>query len=203
MNARTVTLLLALTCCLGWVQAVVRPGQCPQATVVRDFNTTAYLGVWYEIQRYEADFQVSLDCTTAEYTQADPSVARLTVVNSGILFNGTSGTAFEVRGVAVPSFPEDSSNPGKFSVAFFGAEPDRSNYWVLDTDYTNYSVVWSCEQISAQSYNEFAWVLSRSKEVTSESYAKIYSAICANNVQVGDFRFTDQSIRCYLDISPF
>lgn len=195
-------ILLALSL-FGVSQAVVRQGQCPQKDVQLNFNLPAYLGVWYEIQRYEAEFQVNLDCVTAEYIQADPNVARLTVVNGGILFNATSASAFELRGAAIPSFPEDTRNPAKFSVAFFGAEPDRSNYWVLGSDYVNYSLVWSCEQLTQTTYNEFAWVLSRNKEMTPEVYAKVYALIAKNNISVDDFRFTDQSVRCYLDISPF
>lgn len=185
---------------LGCAQAfVTRQGQCPNTTVQLNFNLPEYLGRWYEIQRYEADFQASLDCVTAQYSLADPNVARLTVVNGGILFNATSATPFELRGVGVPSFPEDTRNPAQFSVAFFGIEPDRSNYWVLGTDYINYSLVWSCEQVTATTYNEFAWVLSREKELTPALYAQVYALIAANNIAVEDFRFTDQSVRCYLD----
>lgn len=200
LNMNKLALVVALLGVVGVCQAVIRQGQCPTVPVQEDFNLNRYLGRWYEIQRYEAEFQVNLDCTTAQYSLADPNVARVTVVNSGILFNETSASPFEVRGVAIPTFPDDPRNPGKFNVAFFGAEPDRSNYWVVGTDYTGYSVVWSCEQISATSYQEFAWVLSREKELTPAQYAQVYTLITDNNIPIADFRFTDQSVRCYLDM---
>lgn len=203
MFSLKVTFLVALSF-FGCAQAfVTRQGQCPVKEVQLNFNLTQYLGVWYEIQRYEADFQVSLDCVTAEYTLEDPNVARLTVVNAGVMFNETTGMPFEVRGAAVPSFPEDSRVPAKFSVAFFGLEPDRSNYWVLGSDYNTYSVVWSCEQVTADTYNEFSWVLSREKEMTPAAFARVYSVIAANNIAIEDYRFTEQSVRCYLDSSPY
>lgn len=182
---------------------ITRPGQCPSVTVQLNFNLTEYLGVWYEIQRYEAPFQQNLDCTTAEYSLADANVARVTVVNSGLLFNGNNATFMEARGVAVPSFPEDERVPAKLSVAFFGIEPDRSNYWVLGSDYHSYSLVYSCEQVTPTTYEEYAWVLSRTKNPSAEFWAKIYGLIAANNVNTEDFRFTEQSDRCLGGIAPF
>lgn len=32
--------------------------------------------------------------------------------------------------------------------------PDDGNYWVLDTDYTNYSIVWSCENFNDKSFRK-------------------------------------------------
>lgn len=197
MCSLKIALILAISL-FGASQAVVRQGQCPQLSAKLDFNLNQYLGHWYEIQRYEQEFQVAMECTTADYTLADPNVARVTVVNSGVVFTGNSANAFEARGVAVPTFPADTRNPAKLNVAFFGQEPDRSNYWVLDTDYTSYSVVWSCEQTSPTSYTEYAWVLSREQYMTPEMYARVYRVIAANNINIDDFRFTEQSARCYL-----
>lgn len=189
-------------CALSQAQ-ITRPGQCPNVTVQLNFNLTEYLGLWYEIQRYEAPFQQGLDCTTAEYSLADPSVERVTVVNSGLLFNGNNGTYQEARGVAILSFPDDVRVPAKLSVAFFGLEPTRSNYWVLGSDYQNYSLVYSCEQINGTTYEEYAWVLARTKNPSAEVWSKIYGLIAANNINTDDFRFTEQSERCLLGIAPY
>lgn len=200
LKVTTAVLLLLLGQSLAQIN---RTGQCQNVTVVENFNLTEYLGVWYEIQRYDAEFQVGLDCTTAEYLLPNPNVSRVTVVNSGLLFDGNNATSFEMRGVAVPSFPEDSRNPAQLSVAFFGAEPDRSNYWVLGTDYHSYSLVWSCEQLTSNTYSEFAWVLSRTKELKPDGYARIYSLIAANGIATDDFRYTEQTDRCLSGLTPF
>lgn len=184
---------------------VTRPGQCPQMQAINDFNLGDYLGVWYEIQRFDIPTQTSLDCVTAEYLLPDPSVARITVVNSGVVFSGLSSTPFVVRGVGVPSNPEDPRNPGMLSVAFFGAEPDptTTNYWVIGTDYSSYSLVWNCDQITADTYDESVWVLSRTRTMLPESFARIYEIIAQNGIAMDDFRFTEQSDRCRSDLIPF
>ena len=73
------------------------------------------------------------------------------------------GTFSEICGCA--AFAEA---PGELCVNFApgsidgcGEKPDCfSNYWVLETDYESYSVVYSCTQI-LELRNEFAWVLTR------------------------------------------
>lgn len=174
-----------------------RTGECPEVSVLENFNLTEYMGVWYEIQRYETDFQVDLDCVTAEYLLPDLNVSRINIVHSGLLFDGTNSTFVEAHGVAELSFPEDSRNPAKLSVAYGGAEPDRSNYWVLGTDYHNYSLVWSCDQLTNNTYNEYAWVLSRTRDMKPEIYAQIYRLFAENEIATADFRYTEQSDRCF------
>lgn len=182
---------------------VNRTGECPEVSVVENFNLTEYMGAWYEIQRYETDFQENLDCVTAEYLIPDLNVSRITFVNSGLLFNETNSTSFVAHGVAVPSFPEDSRIPAKLSVAYGGAEPDRSNYWVLGTDYHNYSLVWFCEQLTNNTFSEYAWVLSRTKQMIPDAYAKIYSLFATNGIATEDFRYTEQGYRCSDDLAPY
>ena len=42
-----------------------------------------------------------------------------------------------------------------------------SNYWVLETDYESYTVIYSCVEILALR-NEFAWVLTREPNAAQE-----------------------------------
>lgn len=174
---------------------ITRPGQCPQVTVAFNFNLSVYMGLWYEIQRYEAPFQQSLECVTASYSLAEENVARVTMINRGLRFDGTNATVVEAQAVAVPSYPNDNRAPAMLSVAYYG-EPSRSNYWILGTDYRNYALVYWCNQVTDDTYKEHAWVLARTKNPSAESWSKIYGLIAANNITPEDFRLTDQSGRC-------
>lgn len=40
------------------------------------------------------------------------------------------------------------------NVRFSRPVPADGNYWVLDTDYTNYSLVWSCETFNSKSFRK-------------------------------------------------
>lgn len=99
------------------------------------FDVRQYLGVWFEIERYEQIFQLEADCVTAQYTpNADGSVR---VINRArILSNGTN---FEAFGNAVLSFPNESPVRGMLNVTFdqFPNVPTSSNYWVVSTGTDN------------------------------------------------------------------
>jgi apolipoprotein D and lipocalin family protein len=46
--------------------------------------------------------------------------------------------------------------------------PQPSNYLVLDTDYTNFSVVYFCTNFENEQSKEAFWLLSRSKVLSAE-----------------------------------
>uniref|UniRef100_A0A182J5D9 Lipocalin/cytosolic fatty-acid binding domain-containing protein n=1 Tax=Anopheles atroparvus TaxID=41427 RepID=A0A182J5D9_ANOAO len=58
-------------------------------------------------------------------------------------------------------YPDVDILEAKLNVSFYGAPNDESNYWVLDTDYENYALVWSCEPIGEERSLEYYWLLSR------------------------------------------
>lgn len=149
------------------------------------------------------EFQEDMDCVTATYELPDPEVARINVINRGLIFNDTDYQRFEDIGSAVPSYPDDPRNPAKFNVAFFGIEPERSNYWVLGTDYRTHALVYSCNQISPEAYLEFAWVLSRTRNTNEDFWVQIDLLIWINDINTADFRVTNQSIGVCGEPTPF
>lgn len=85
--------------------------------VVQGFCLDRYLGRWYEIQRYEQEFETNLDCTQAQYALIDPST--VSVTNSA--YSLVNDTAIVAVGTAKLSFPDDEAVPAKLNVSFFGA----------------------------------------------------------------------------------
>jgi apolipoprotein D and lipocalin family protein len=140
----------------GAFAQVISPGRCPKNPVVQNFDVAAYLGTWYEIQRYPDYFQGEGECVKAEYSLKDDGTVK--VLNSMLVLPNTERES--VEGLAVVSFPEAVPLEGKLNVTFGGA-PAFSNYWVLDTDYTNYSVVWTCIDGANLLKAEESWILSR------------------------------------------
>ena len=50
----------------------------------------------------------------------------------------------------------------------FSLDPS-GDYWILDTDYTNYSVVYACQDFLLGAIKlEFAWILSREQHLDPE-----------------------------------
>ncbi|XP_055546323.1 apolipoprotein D-like [Wyeomyia smithii] len=140
------------------VAQVISLGDCPVHPVVQNFDVAAYLGQWYEISRYEQTFERGGECSRAAYSLNDDRSVR---VDNRMIVPPESEFRVEI-GQAVLSFPDEEPLQAMLNVSFFGLPTDRSNYWVLDTDYTTFSFVWSCFPVSDNIKAESFWLLSRS-----------------------------------------
>ncbi|XP_053680165.1 apolipoprotein D-like [Anopheles nili] len=149
-----------LVCCallVVLVQGTIFERPCRSLDAVQDFQVEKYLGLWYDLEHYEASFEQNTDCVTAEYSRYTDGSIR--VFNSAVRL--TDGLLYAVDGLALLSYPEANPLEAKLNVSFYGAPNDESNYWVLDTDYESYSIVWSCEPIGQDRSLEYYWLLSR------------------------------------------
>jgi lipocalin len=121
----------------GTFGQVVSNGSCPNVRVQKNFQLKSYLGKWYSYQQYPACFSDGGSCVTAQYG-LNPN-GTLSVLNSQLSKNGQY---FSITGFA------SLVAPGKLFVEFPGIRPrglkEDGNYWVLSTDYSNYSVVYFC-----------------------------------------------------------
>lgn len=123
-------------------------------------SLSRYLGVWYEIGRYENSFEQGLDGVTAEYrVRADGMIQ---VVNAGRR-GGPTGRVRIAQGWA--KVVEGSDN-AKLKVSFFGPF-FLGDYWVLDhaDDYA-----WS---IVGEPSGRYLWLLSRTAYPSLELRAAI------------------------------
>lgn len=121
---------------------VVFPRQCPNHQLMTPFTPQQYSGRWYEIQRYDTDTQTGGDCTVSLYTVASPFIFN---VEYHML---VGPQPIQISGQSHVSFPDESPLRGMLSLSF-GGPPTTSNYWILDTDFVNYSVVWFCQNLNA------------------------------------------------------
>jgi apolipoprotein D and lipocalin family protein len=118
-----------------------------------------YLGLWYEIGRYENGFERGLDGVTAEY-RARPD-GLIQVVNIGRR-GGPAGAAKLAEGRAKVV---DGSGGARLKVAFFG--PFYADYWVLDhaDDYA-----WS---IVGEPSGRYLWLLCREQRPAEDLRAAL------------------------------
>lgn len=118
-------------------------------TPVRHLDTQRYLGVWYEIARFDHSFERGIHEATAVYSIRTDG--KIMVENSGI----KSGKRKTSVGKA-----KLTDTPGLLRVSFFG--PFYSDYRVLwiDDDY-NYVLVGSGSA-------NYLWILSRSPQLPKD-----------------------------------
>nr|CAD7268374.1 unnamed protein product [Timema shepardi] len=147
-------------------------GHCPEVTVVDNFDVSRYSGVWYEQKRLFFLIEGNGICVNATYTPQEDGTVQ--VLNQNY-------------------------NPEQVCV-LFDAAPISAPYWVLSTDYTSYSVVWSCVDavfLNLSTYptsQGFSWLLTREKNPSPEVFQSIEGVLAANNLK--DLPYTDTAQTC-------
>ncbi|GFO45790.1 apolipoprotein d [Plakobranchus ocellatus] len=189
--AKFVTLMIVLFAAAVNGQFVIKEGKCPNVTGQATLERAQFLGVWYEYERFPAIFEADLDCTTATYGVAGKAIS---VTNNGTLRVDLFGRKVilknsTVNGLATVPNPD---RPAEFIVAFGGAPPTKTpNYIIQETDYRNYSVIFSCTQL-VEFNLQFAWILTRVRGLAPPNLARLESKLTAAGVDVTEFFVVDQ-----------
>merc|ERR1711936_316774 len=92
----------------------------------------------------------------------------------------------------------DPDQPGDLLVQFPG-NPEGS-YWILETDYHNYSVVYSCTDFLFGAIKlEFAWILAREKHLDPEMLEHATNVLVENGIDITPLEDTIQNEDCVYD----
>ena len=138
-----------------------------------------YLGLWYEIARYDARFERNCEAATAEYTARPDGLIR--VLNT--CREGTPSGRFrsaEGKAKIVPG-----SGNAKLKVSFFG--PFFSgNYWVLDhSDDYEWSIV-------GEPSGRYLWILHRDAIPPGETAQRLVERASELGYDTTLLRMTEQ-----------
>lgn len=163
-------------------------GKCPEVdvAVANNFDLDKYLGLWYEAEKYPFVFEVAGKCITATYGKMENG--DVSVVNRQI--NRFTGNEGKVSGTAT------IISPGKLSVKFDSlpspANNLEANYWILDTDYTTFAVVYSCKDLSGLMSGKMVWILTREQNPDPGTLRKAYDVMDKNKITKAYLLRTDQ-----------
>lgn len=136
-----------------------------KAKPVNNFEVNRYLGVWYEIARFDFRFEKDLDNTTAQYSLDENGNVK--VLNRG--YNYKTKEWKSAKGIA--KFRGDK-NIAALKVSFFGPFYAGYNILAIDNNY-QYALV-------AGKNLDYLWILSRGKSIPDNvkaNYLKIARAI--------------------------
>ncbi|XP_076350251.1 apolipoprotein D-like [Tachypleus tridentatus] len=178
-------IVVALICGLCKSQYLA-PGSCSRPEVVKNLNLNKFLGKWYEIQKTYTFFERNLRCVNAEYNNLGKG--KILVKRTG---TDKSGVSKSIGGQAiVPKLSE----PAKMIIKFQVAPLIPVNYWILDTDYNRYAVVWSCFNIGPFGllHSEKLWILSREKYLTAGLLDAIYKNLQRKGIVLNSLRTINQ-----------
>ena len=194
--------LLAAALLATTTEASFRMGSCPQFKTEPDFDLSRYTGLWYEVVKDKLNFYELLGgCTMAEYSSNDDgSVA---VHNIGHKF--WKGW-FDIYGTAVE---DDTEDPAALRVDFF-KEPvasDPANYYVIATDYDNYTVVYNCEEkLGGMVAYETFGILARDYKIDDETLLGVIEKV-EDRIPGYEYfkktKMTRQGLTCPYKKAPF
>ena len=68
----------------------------------------------------------------------------------------------------------------------------RAPYWIVDTDYDTYSLIWSCTDFGILNF-DFAWILSRKRTMTAAVESKLKDKLQGYGIKTSGFMQTDQT----------
>jgi lipocalin len=123
-------------------------------STVGSIDMNRYLGYWYEIAKFDHNFERGLEYAMAHYSLRDDG--KIDVLNTGI----KDGRAKDAKGIA-----KTTAVPGLLKVSFFG--PFFAEYRVMMLD-ENYQYV-----LVGGSNDKYLWILSRTPQLDDATKALI------------------------------
>ncbi|KAJ8310337.1 hypothetical protein KUTeg_012202 [Tegillarca granosa] len=153
-------------------------GGCPTVQIQPTFDLNAYLGDWYEIVKFPASFENGQTCAKAHYDLKPDG--HINITNTG---KGPHGEKIMANGEAKLVATDGSA---KLQLRFAAGTP-WGNYWVLDTDYKTYTLIYSCTNMIGISHIEFAWILSRQRTLDQAIMTRLYALMTSFNIDTNHF----------------
>ena len=146
-------------------------------STVDRFDLNRYLGIWYEVARYDHSFERGMDNTIAQYIlQDDGTVA---VINSG----WKNGKYQIAEGKA--KYPDPEGNQGALKVSFFLFFYSEYNIMMVDENY-------QISLVGSKSDN-YLWILSRTPVPDPDLLQMVLDEAEARGYDTSKLIWVDQS----------
>ena len=145
---------------------------CNQPTAVGNFDMTKLAGDWYEQQHTKTPNEMSMSCSESQYgtPTADADDASL------MDFKITESYQTEFMGHWTPRLSIGAKGKcdtsGNCYFSYFGKKVDTPNMIVVDTDYDNYTIMYSCDTANNQ---ETVWLNSRDPQMSDDAFNAMYA----------------------------
>ncbi|KZC05232.1 PREDICTED: apolipoprotein D-like [Dufourea novaeangliae] len=192
MIGKIVLLLSSLALATAQVPSL---GFCPEYVPMANFDMSKFLGVWFEAERYFQLTEVVSRCVMANYTLSPDGKFRV----SNEVTNRFTGIKRVVEGEIKKA--ASKAEEGKLIVKYTIPLTPETKYSVLETDYKNYAVMWSCSGIGPF-HTQNAWVMTRERLAPGTVLQQAYAVLDKYKISRTFFVKTDQDDCAYLASLP-
>ncbi|XP_078420693.1 apolipoprotein D-like [Cetorhinus maximus] len=187
MRGLLLTLLIAFICLIKRGQAV-KWGGCEHVDLQQNFTIEKYMGTWYEIERL---YNVSGEhkCISETISQIPNNFEdRLEILTRMVKDKGEV-VALEGE-LILPTKGEKAKLQYKINRRPWGMDdhldPAILHYWVVATDYTSYSLVFSCVSFLSIAHTPYAWLLSRERQLSENATNHLHNLLIKYNIGTKD-----------------
>ncbi|KAK2578717.1 hypothetical protein KPH14_007793 [Odynerus spinipes] len=173
----TVALASAQIPSLGW---------CPEYVPMANFDMNRFLGIWYEAERYFQLAEVVSRCVMSNYTKSPDGKLRV----SNEVTSRITGIKRILEGEIKPA--ASKAEEGKLYVKYTAVPlTPETHYSVLETDYDNYAVLWSCSGIGPI-HTQNTWVMTRQRVAPGTVLQQAYGVLDKYKISKAFFVKTNQ-----------
>ncbi|RZF40496.1 hypothetical protein LSTR_LSTR000375 [Laodelphax striatellus] len=155
-------------------------GKCPEYPPVNNFDSKKFEGEWYEVERSFYIMEVAHGCIKFNFTLEGNS---LRIATRSL--NRVTGKMSTSYGRAKPhylapsilNYQVDNSLPSYLARML----PQSGKYIILDTDYDNYAILYSCSDLGFF-HADLLWVLGRKQDLPVDSRVRVYDKLFQLNI---------------------
>ena len=167
----TLATSLALASLMETSEAKMGLGQCPEVSIVENFDKTRFAGQWYEQVRDRTNpYTLFTDCVTMEFALNQDE-------DLDLYFRGYYYLLFKYNGVNGTMYQCDESNQDWTCMATMGGGEKRSPFPVFATDYDSYIINYGCFTAANLVNMEYFSVVTREQTMSAETEEAVLAVL--------------------------
>ncbi|XP_076322026.1 uncharacterized protein LOC143231367 [Tachypleus tridentatus] len=159
-------------------------GKCPGAPNTVDYDVRKLSGLWYETERILTNSEDSRGCDVFYVEPASGSDVKIYFSSKDLR------TGFEEEGHGQIS--NSRGKPGSFDLKFGSEEPKKIKFYLVDTDYNFYAILWSCQELASGQHSEMTSLLAKTVRLPLSFKARLYRHLRSLGVETANFRTVHQ-----------